>query len=244
MLVPTGGQGFMKNSTFLDHLRTGELGIGSDSQSDDCLSDIHIALENLDCVDIKLRLLYSLEDQPSEEEEENHGFIALRRGNKFEWEDRGKKQEKSECERFSKSPPMVDRTTYWAEKVKISNQQIAGSIGIRAEKKIAAQLSAEIMLFGESAKESKPLDPDPLKDDLSSNGEYRKKYNSWAKSSSEMFHERFDARLKNVFKEAKKANIQISETDCMIISSGYPPDPSMTNMCGIAIGWFAAKLPN
>jgi hypothetical protein len=238
-----GNNGFLdiRDSTFRDHIRSGTLKTGDDSQYDDCLSDVSLPLEVTQCIDVKVRLFYSLEARP--EEEKDHGFIAIKRNGEFRWEHRSAGQETSECQRFSKYPAVrpVSREEFWAAKVRVSNEEIMHTAGINGEKKIAAQLSTDIMNFGESMQPSEPqLDPD--KDGLLPSPEFKKKWDEWAWSNAHTFHVKFDNRLKHVFAAAKAAHLEMHECDCTIISAGLPPKRDQTQMCGIQIGWFAAQL--
>ena len=189
MLVPVGGQGFIKDSIFIDHVRSGVLTAGSDAQADDCLSDISAPVDNLACADIKVRFFYSLEDQPSEEQEEDHGFIAQRRGNKFEWADRGAKQEVSDCERFltRKFVSPDDQLRNEARAIKAQSEHLVETIGLNPEKKAAAALSAEILDFGESIKNSKPKEPDMEKDGFMAAPNYQKEFLEWGKTKRKFF---------------------------------------------------------
>jgi hypothetical protein len=235
----------IRQSSFRNHVRSGLLESGSDAQTDDCLSDISVPLESLDCVDIQVRLFYSLKPRPSKEKEKDHGFIAQTQNNQLEWAERAVGQEVSDCQRFSKFPssPPPDRVEIFANIIRVQNDQLIRTVGINPEKKSAALLSTDVMAFGESIKDSKPKEPDLEKEGFSVVPEYQKEFMEWGTANAQEFHRKFDSRINHVFEVGRKDKLKSDETSCSIISSSYPPSLDMTRRCGIVLGQLAERLP-
>jgi hypothetical protein len=237
-LVANRGLTDIRQSSFRNHVRSGVLDSGSDAQFDECLSDMLIPAPILDCIDIQVRVFYSLKSRPSNELEKDHGFIAQKRNNQFEWAERSAEQEVSDCQRFSKYPsgPPLDRTEVLANAIKVQNDQLLATGGINPEKKEAALLSTEVMAFGESIKDSRPKEPDLDKEGFRPVPEYQKKFMEWGTANAKEFHRKFDSRLSHVFNVGRREKLKSDETSCLIISPSYPPSLDMTRRCGIALG--------
>ena len=143
MLVGNRGTTVVANSVFENHERSGVLDKGSGAQSDDCLSGISGSCKrSSDCVDVDLRVFYSLTSQPKVKQEIDHGFVARKRGEQFAWEDRSTRQEKSDCEQSvtSKIVSFDDQVSAMANAVRQQDNQIIETVGVSLEKKKAAML--------------------------------------------------------------------------------------------------------
>jgi len=66
------------------------------------------------------------------------------------------------------------------------------------------------------------------------------------KNKAEVFHARFDSRIKHTADIVRKAgtNPDNATINCSIISQGYPPTVSQTQRCSAAILQLAMTMPD
>jgi hypothetical protein len=247
MLVGNGGTTVVADSVFENHERSGVLDKGSDAQSDDCLSDISGSMQIIDCVDVDLRVFYSLTSQPTVKQEIDHGFVARKREEQFAWEDRSTRQEKSDCEQSvtRKIVSFDDQVLATANVVRQQDNQIIETVGASLEKKKAATLSIDIFNFGDSIKDSIPKEVDMQRDGMVTVTQYQHKFAEWGSREQRNFHSRFDVRINQAADFARRHRINPDKAieGCTVISQGYPPTVRQTQLCGSGVGQLAALFP-
>jgi hypothetical protein len=181
LLVANHGGTVIGESGFQNHERAGILDAGEDAQSDACLSGILVPIQVLDCADIKVRLFYSLESQPTAKKEKDHGFVARKRGNQFEWEDRATEQKVSDCEIFARAHPVTpeERDASRAKAIETQNDAFLQTHAPMLAKTIAARLSTDILQFGVHEEANTPKSGDPEAGGVQGIMENQKKFLEW-----------------------------------------------------------------
>lgn len=244
MVVSNNGLSVIGDSLISDHERSGVLDSGSDAQADDCLSAI--STNTLDCADVKVRLFYSLQDQPSVPKEKDHGFITHKSGQALEWLDRSVEQKESDCAALVriKFRDPDDDLRKLASEMREQNTETLKVFDINPSKKLAARLSNEIFQFGQNESTNIPKEPDYELSSMEERLEYQRKFTEWGEKSAKKFHANFDVSLGEVFDGVRRLGMSEdpSRTDCMIISKQVPPTLSQTERCGIDLGSLALRI--